>query len=112
MMGTSGVQFNRHLEFKACVKAKLKARVKNLFRKASDRVTVNAWVKAVQNVYWIAPLSILLNNPLRETDLTGLQFHAWNVDPAQEYGNKGDVDDSFRISQNAICITGRHLHIP
>ena len=52
---SSGVQFNRHLEFKALVKAQLKAGVKDAFRKAPDKVTVKAWVmvrvKALQNVY-------------------------------------------------------------
>ena len=46
-----GVQFNRHLKFKAWVKDK----VKDAFRKALDRemvkAWVKAWVKAVQNVY-------------------------------------------------------------
>ena len=42
-----GVQFNRHLRFKAWVKAKVKAAI----RKTPDRVTVKAWVKTVQNVY-------------------------------------------------------------
>ena len=39
------VQFNRHLKFKAWVKDG----VKDAFRKAPDRVTVKAWVKAVQH---------------------------------------------------------------
>ena len=42
-----GVQFNRHLKFKAWVKDE----VKDAFRKALDREMVKAWVKAVQNVY-------------------------------------------------------------
>ena len=46
-----GVQFNRHLKFKAWVKNE----VKDAFRKALDRemvkASVKAWVKAVQNVY-------------------------------------------------------------
>ena len=42
-----GVQFNRHLEFKAWVKDE----VKDPFRKALDREMVKAWVKAIQNVY-------------------------------------------------------------
>ena len=50
-----GVQFNRHLKFKAWVKAWVKAKVKDAFRKAIDReivkAWVKAWVKAVQNVY-------------------------------------------------------------
>ena len=41
-----GGQFNRHLEFKAWVKAQLKAGVKDAFRKAPDRAMVKAWVKA------------------------------------------------------------------
>ena len=44
---SSGVQFNRHLKFKAWVKDE----VKDAFRKALDRATVKAWVKAFQNVY-------------------------------------------------------------
>ena len=47
----SGVQFNRHLKFKAWVKAL----VKDAFRKALDRERVKVWVKdwvmAIQNVY-------------------------------------------------------------
>ena len=50
-----GVQFNRHLKFKAWVKAQVKDEVKDAFRKAQDRATVKtwvkAWVKAIQNVY-------------------------------------------------------------
>ena len=46
-----GVQFNRHLKFKAWVKAWVKDEVKDVFRKALDREMVKAWVKAVQNVY-------------------------------------------------------------
>ena len=48
-----GVQFNRHLEFKAWVKAQ----VKDAFRKAPDRepeavkAWVKTWVKTVKNVY-------------------------------------------------------------
>ena len=52
---SSGVQFNRHLIFKAWVKAWVKDEVKDAFRKALDReifkARVKAWVKAVQNVY-------------------------------------------------------------
>ena len=46
---TSGVQINRHLKFKAWVKAW----VKDAFRNAPgpDREMVKAWVKAIQNVY-------------------------------------------------------------
>ena len=48
---STGVQFNRHLKFKAWVKDE----VKDAFRKALDRemvkAWVKAWVKAVQNVY-------------------------------------------------------------
>ena len=51
----AGVQFNRHLKFKAWVKAWVKDEVKDAFRKALDRemvkAWVKAWVKAVQNVY-------------------------------------------------------------
>ena len=47
----SGVQFNRHFKFKAWVKAWDKDEVKDAFRKALDREMVQAWVKAVQNVY-------------------------------------------------------------
>ena len=47
----AGVQFNRHLKFKAWVKAWVKDEVKDAFRKALDREMVKAWVKAVQNVY-------------------------------------------------------------
>ena len=47
LRGESGVQFNRHLKFKAWVKDK----VKDAFRKALDREMVKAWVRAVQNVY-------------------------------------------------------------
>ena len=47
----SGVQFNRHLKFKAWVKAWVKDKVKDAFRKALDGEMVKAWVKAVQNVY-------------------------------------------------------------
>ena len=50
-----GVQFNRHLEFKALVEAQVKAKVKDMFRKASDRAMVKVGfkvqVKAIQNVY-------------------------------------------------------------
>ena len=46
-----GVQFNRHLRFKAWVKDE----VKDAFGSALDRemvkTWVKAWVKAVQNVY-------------------------------------------------------------
>ena len=49
--GAAGLQFNRHLKFKAWVKDE----VKDAFRKALDRVMVKAWVralvKAIQNVY-------------------------------------------------------------
>ena len=38
----SGVQFNRHLKFKAWVKALVKDEVKDAFRKAPDRATVKA----------------------------------------------------------------------
>ena len=41
-----GVQFNRHLEFKAWVKVQLKAGVMDGFRKAPDRAIVKVWVKA------------------------------------------------------------------
>ena len=41
------MQFNRHLEFKARVRAQVKAGVKDVFRKAPDRVMVKARVKAV-----------------------------------------------------------------
>ena len=51
LRGESGVQFNRHLKFKAWVKAWVKDEIKDAFRKALDRVTVKAWVKALQNVY-------------------------------------------------------------
>ena len=51
MNNDSGVQFNRHLKFKAWVKALVKDEVKDAFRKALDRERVKAWVKAVQNVY-------------------------------------------------------------
>ena len=44
-------RFNRHLKFKAWVKALVKDGVKAAFRKALDREMVKAWVKAVQNVY-------------------------------------------------------------
>ena len=48
---TNSRQFNRHLNFKAWVKDK----VKDAFRKALDgemvKAWVRAWVKAVQNVY-------------------------------------------------------------
>ena len=51
----TGVQFNRHLKFKALVKAWVKDKVKDAFTKALDRemvkAWVKAWVKAVQNVY-------------------------------------------------------------
>ena len=51
----SGLQFNRHLKFKAWVKALVKDEVKDAFRKALDRERVKAWVKdwvmAIQNVY-------------------------------------------------------------
>ena len=47
----AGVQFNRHLEFKASVKAQVKAGVKNALRKAPDRKMVKVQVKAIQNVY-------------------------------------------------------------
>ena len=47
----SGVQFNRQLKSKACVKDE----VKDAFRKATDRAMVKAWVMAwvkdIQNVY-------------------------------------------------------------
>ena len=46
-----GGRFNRHIKFKAWVKACAKDEVKDAFRKAPDRVTVKAWFKAVQNVY-------------------------------------------------------------
>ena len=46
-----GTQFKRHLKFKAWVKAWIKDEVEDAFRKAPDRKTVKAWVKAVQNVY-------------------------------------------------------------
>ena len=49
--GEAGVQFNRRLKFKAWVKAQVKDGVKDAFRKAPDRVTVKAWVKAVQHAY-------------------------------------------------------------
>ena len=42
-----GVQFNRHLKFKAWVKPWVKDEVKDAFRKALDRETVKAWVKTV-----------------------------------------------------------------
>ena len=45
------MQFNRHLKFKAWVKAQVKDEVKDAFRKALDREMVKAWGKAVQNVY-------------------------------------------------------------
>ena len=49
--GLAGVQFNRHLKFKAWVKDK----VKDAFRKALDgemvKAWVKAWVKTLQNVY-------------------------------------------------------------
>ena len=48
---TWGVKFNRHLKFKALVKAQIKDEAKDAFRKASDRATFKALVKAVQNVY-------------------------------------------------------------
>ena len=55
LMEAPGVQFNRHLKFKAWVKAWVKDEVKDAFRKALDREMVKAWVKswvkAVQNVY-------------------------------------------------------------
>ena len=41
-----GVQFNRHLKFKAWVKAWVKDKVGDAFRKALDREMVKAWVKA------------------------------------------------------------------
>ena len=41
------MQFNRHLEFKACVRAQVKAGVKDAFGKAPDRAMVKARVKAV-----------------------------------------------------------------
>ena len=41
-----GVQFNRHLKFKAWVKAWVKDKVKDAFRKALDREMAKAWVKA------------------------------------------------------------------
>ena len=48
--GGPGVQFNRHLKFKAWVKDD----VKDPFSKAQDREMVKAWVKAlvkaIQNV--------------------------------------------------------------
>ena len=50
-----GVQFDRHLKFKAWVKAWVKDEVKDAFRKALDRemvkAWVKAWVKAAQNIY-------------------------------------------------------------
>ena len=45
------MQFNRHLEFKASVKAQVKAGVKDAFRKAPNRKMVRVQVKAIQNVY-------------------------------------------------------------
>ena len=48
------MRFNRHLKFKAWVKAQVKDEVKDSFRKAPDRewfAWVKAWVEAVQNVY-------------------------------------------------------------
>ena len=45
------MQFNRYLEFKAWVKAQVKAGVKDAFRKAPDRAMVKVRVKSVQNVY-------------------------------------------------------------
>ena len=51
----SGVQFNRHLKFKAWVKALVKDEDKDAFRKGLDgemvKAWVKAWVKAVTNVY-------------------------------------------------------------
>ena len=45
-----GVQYNRHLKFKAWVEAWVKDEVKDVFRKALDGEMVKAWVKDVQNV--------------------------------------------------------------
>ena len=47
----TGVQFNRHLKFKAWIKAWVKDKVKDAFRKVPDRAMVKAWVKAVKNVF-------------------------------------------------------------